>query len=59
MKECKVFDWDKAAQLMKENNATTAAAGLKGDWENTVGVILKEGEVVEPSPCHLQSTRPF
>ena len=30
-----VFDWDKAAELIREYNPSYAAAGLQGDWEYT------------------------
>ncbi len=40
-KERMVFDWDKAAQLIKEHGATTASAGLAGDWEWTGGEIYR------------------
>jgi hypothetical protein len=39
-----VFDWDKAARLIKERGAKTASAGLSGDWEYTGGCILKDGK---------------
>ena len=32
-----VFDWNKAAQIIKERGATNASAGLSGDWEYTGG----------------------
>lgn len=40
----RVFDWDKAAQLIKERGATDASAGLAEDWEYTGGTILKDGQ---------------
>lgn len=45
-RERMVFDWDKAAQLIREHNAKDADAGLSGDWENTGGAILRDGQ-----PC--------
>jgi len=39
----KVFDWDKAARLIRERGAREARAGLAGDWEWTGGAILKVG----------------
>ena len=42
-KELKVFDWEKAARLIVEGNAKSAAAGLAGDWEWTGGEILRDG----------------
>lgn len=38
--EVKVFDWNRAARLIKDNNVKTASAGLKGDWEWTGGTIF-------------------
>lgn len=32
-----VFDWDKAARIIRERKPSTAAAGLSGDWEYTGG----------------------
>ena len=45
-KEQKVFDWDKAATLIKGSKARTASAGLSGDWEWTGGEILKDGKPI-------------
>ena len=28
-----VFDWNKAARIIKEQNPKIASAGLSGDWE--------------------------
>lgn len=39
-----VFDWDKAAQLLRERNAIHASAGLSGDLEYTCGEILSDGK---------------
>lgn len=35
----RVFDWDKAARILKERSPTTAEAGLSGDLEWTGGTI--------------------
>ena len=45
-KEMMVFDWDKAAQLIKDRNAKNAAAGLSNDWEWTGGRIYENGTIV-------------
>lgn len=42
----KVFDWDKAARLIRERGAQRAGAGLSGDWEWTGGQILKDGKPI-------------
>lgn len=36
----KVFDWNKAAFLIKVQKAKIASAGLEGDWEWTGGTIF-------------------
>lgn len=45
-KELMVFDWHKAARLIRERGAQDASAGLSGDWEGTGGAILYDGK-----PC--------
>jgi hypothetical protein len=39
-----VFDWHKAARLIKETNAEWAMAGLSGDWDHTGGFIYEDGK---------------
>jgi hypothetical protein len=57
-KELMVFDWIKAAQIIKERKARNAAAGLSQDWEYTGGDILRDGKVVpkEETYTFLAST---
>lgn len=57
-KEQMVFDWDKAAQLIKDKKASEASAGLSGDWEYTGGPILSDGIPVpdEDTYVYLAST---
>ncbi len=55
-KEMMVFDWNKAAALIKERGAKNASAGLSGDWEWTGGKILKDGKIPEDSYTYLAST---
>ena len=43
-KELMVFDWNKAAKIIKEQNAASASAGLCGDWAWTGGAIYEDGE---------------
>ena len=45
--EAMVFDWDKAARLIKETGAKSAEAGLRGDWEGTGGYIFYDGEPIK------------
>lgn len=55
-KELKVFDWNKAAEIIKEKGCKNAAAGLSGDWEWTGGSILQGGKIPEDSYTYLAST---
>lgn len=57
-KETMVFDWDKAAKLIKDRNATNVSAGLRGDWEWTGGRIFENGNIVssEDTYTYLSST---
>ena len=48
--ELMVFDWDKAAQFIRESGAHTAYAGLCGDWEYTGDCIFKNGEPYNGDP---------
>lgn len=56
--EPKVFDWEKAARLIRESGATDASAGLSGDWEWTGGKIFAHGKPVpkEDTYVYLAST---
>ena len=40
----RVFDWDKAARIIKERNLEEAYAGLEEDWFWTAGPIWKDGK---------------
>lgn len=53
-----VFNWDKAAKIIKETGATEAGAGLSGDWEWTGGRILANGKPIpkEDTYTYLAST---
>lgn len=57
-KEPKVFDWKKAANLIKELNGQDASAGLIEDWEWTGGEIFRDGKIVpeEDTYVYLLST---
>ena len=55
-KPIKVFDWDKAAKILRDSKATYAGAGLSGDWECTGGCILRDGKIVEDDYTYLSST---
>lgn len=51
----RVFDWDKAALLIKSQNPNHVEAGLSGDWEWTGGVIYNNGQPVLDSYTYLAS----
>ena len=55
-KELMVFDWDKAAQLIKEHKPESAFAYLYSDAEWTGGTIYEDGEIVTDSYTYLAST---
>lgn len=47
-----VFDWKKAARLIKKRGAKHAAAGLAGDWGYTGGDILRDGKPIPRSDTY-------
>lgn len=51
-----VFDWDKAARIIKERGATRACAGLHEDYGWTGGIILEDGVIKRNSYTFLAST---
>ena len=51
-----VFDWDKAATLIRQLKPTYVEAGLAGDWGYTGGAIYKHGSVVRDEYTYLAST---
>ena len=51
-----VFDWDKAARIMREQNAKNAVAGLSGDLGATAGTILENGKPKLNEYTYLAST---
>lgn len=57
-KEPMVFDWEKAAQIIKERKPELASAGLHGDWGYTGGRIWENGKPVdrEDTYVYLSST---
>lgn len=42
----RVFDWDKAAELIRDRRPSVAGAGLQDDWEWTGGRIYADGKPV-------------
>jgi hypothetical protein len=57
-KELMVFDWEKAAKLIKEKQPQEAGAGLAGDWSWTGGEIWRDDKPVpkEDTYTYLAST---
>lgn len=55
-KELMVFDWDKAARMIRESKCDVARAGLRSDWEYTGGMIFSDGEPVKDDYTFLAST---
>lgn len=51
--ESKVFDWDKAARLIRERKPNIASAGLESDWEFTGGDIYKDGDIVKEGDTYV------
>jgi hypothetical protein len=51
-----VFDWDKAARLIRDRGAKNASAGLCSDWEYTGGSIFTDGKPDMESYTFLSST---
>lgn len=55
----KVFDWDKAAKIIREelekDKDLIAEAGLEGDWNYTSGTIFKNGESIDSEYTYLCS----
>jgi len=50
-----VFDWDKAARLIKETKPDYVEAGLSGDWTYTGGCIYQDGKPDMDSYTYLAS----
>ena len=51
----RVFDWNKAAEMIRDKEAKYAEAGLGGDWGNTGGVIFNDGHIVTDEYTYLKS----
>lgn len=48
-----VFDWCKAARLIKNFNAHSALAGLCNDWKWTGGEILNDGKPIDKNETYV------
>lgn len=51
----RVFDWDKAARIIRDRKPRTAGAGLESDWEYTGGTIYADGAPVTDEYTYLSS----
>lgn len=54
--ELMVFDWEKAAKLIKQKGVENASAGLRNDWEWTGGDIFTDGKPNMNDYTYLAST---
>ena len=54
----RVFDWIRAAQIIREKKPRTAEAGLEEDWSCTAGMIWENGKPVpkDETYTYLSST---
>ena len=55
-REMKVFDWVKAAQIIKDRKPKEVIAGLSEDWGWTAGPIFSDGKPVTDGGAYLAST---
>lgn len=51
----RVFDWNKAAQIIRERKPQSAAAGLSEDWSYTGGTIYENGAPTSEYYTYLHS----
>lgn len=54
--EPKVFDWDKAAEIIRDKKPIWAVAGLEEDMEWTAGAIYQAGKPTYDKYTYLAST---
>lgn len=52
----RVFDWDKALEILNERKIDNAYAGLRSDLEWTAGRIIVDGELYDEDYMYLSST---
>src|ERR1700757_1056849 len=52
-KPMKVFDWVKAAKLIKERKPKIASAGLSGDWDSTSGFIYSADGIPDEDETYV------
>jgi len=49
----RVFDWNKAAEIIRNQQARHAGAGLSGDWGLTGGDIFRDGKPVPKEDTYV------
>ena len=54
--ERKVFDWEKAAEIIKKHKPKYVEAGLSEDWIETSALIYADGEPIFATDIWLAST---
>jgi len=54
-KPMRVFDWDKAAKILRAERASEAYAYLEEDEDCTGGYILRDGEIIKNEYTYLAS----
>jgi len=54
-KPLKVFDWRRAAEIIRDERPDHVEAGLAEDWEWTGGVIFSDGKIVDDEYTYLAS----
>jgi hypothetical protein len=55
----RVFDWNKAARRIIEEQAFEASAGLAGDWPSTSGDIWRDGKPVPAGQTYTYLASPW
>ena len=53
--ESRIFDWERAASLIRKHKPRIAEAGLDEDWSYTSGVIWEDEKPIRDENCYLKS----
>ena len=53
--ESRIFDWERAASLIRKRKPRIAEAGLDEDWSCTSGAIWEDGKPIRDENCYLKS----
>lgn len=53
--KARVFDWNKAAEIIRDRKVKNASAGLREDFGATSGCIYKDGKIVRNPGTYLAS----